>query len=295
MKRRSQPSLEVFLAIVEHGSLRAAAKALGVGPPAITQQLKTLEALVGASLFARTTRSIQLTDAGKLLLSKAGPAFAELEEAIKEVQGAARTETGTLRLTLPHGAFRLALAPRLAAFQAAYPGIELILSIEEAFEDLISEHFHAGVRLGDSIHDDMIAIRLTPPLGDAFFAAPAYLKKHGRPTKPEDLLAHNCIRYQFKSSKAFYPWRFKTARQEVSVEVSGNLVVNSFEAAVEAARRGAGIAQNFRQEIEPDLMAGHLELLLEKHALKRPGFYLYYPREYAKLRILRLLINFLKS
>jgi DNA-binding transcriptional LysR family regulator len=295
MKKRPLPNLDVFLAIAEQGSLRAAARAMGVGPPAVSQQLKSLEALLGTSLFTRTTRSVHLTDAGKLLLSKAGPAYASLDEAISEVKGVARTDRGTVRITLPYGAFRLAFVPRLSAFRDAYPRIELAFSIEETFVDLLSEHFHAGVRLGDTIHEDMIAVRLTPPLNDAFFASPSYLAKHGTPAEPADLLQHNCINYRYKSSHQLYPWRFMRDGRELTVDVSGTVVVDSFEAAMEAARQGIGIAQNFRQEIERDLESKRLETVLDGYALERPGFYLYYPREYSKLGILRRLIDFLKA
>ena len=295
MDTRHIPNLDVFFAIAEHGTLRAAGKAIGLKPPAISHRLKVLEDGLGTKLFTRTTRSIELTDAGLLLLSRAGPARAEIDQALREVKGQADTEAGTLRLTIPFGAFRLTLASRLAEFRRIYPNIELDLSFEEAFVDLVAERFHAGIRLGGTIQNDMIAVRITPPLQDAFFASPEYLDEHGRPTKPSDLLNHNCIRYRYKSSRDFYPWRFKARRGAVSVAVSGGLVVDSFEAGMEAARTGLGIAQNFRQEIAADLESNQLETVLDRHTLQRPAFHLYYPREYAKLQILRALVDFLKG
>lgn len=286
--------LEVFLAIAEHGSLRAAARALGVGPPAVSHQLKSFEQRLGVSLYTRTSRCVQLTDAGHALLGRAGPATAELADALNDVQGLAHSKKGSIRITLPYGAYRLALAPRLAAFRSRYPEIELELSFEEAFIDLVAERFHAGVRLGDTIQQDMIAVRLTPPLMDAFFASPVYLDSSGRPDEPPDLLQHNCIRYRYITSKRLYDWRFKGPSGDYSVAVSGTLTVNSFEAAVEAARQGVGIAQNFRQEIESDISAHRLETVLDEHTLQRPGFFLYYPSEYSRLEILRLFVDFVR-
>ena len=294
MSKLPYAGLEVFLAIAEQGSLRGAAKALGVGPPAISHQLKALEARIGASLYTRTTRSVDLTDAGRALLARVGPALAEVAGALKEAEGASRTHEGTLRITLPYGAYRLALAPKLAAFRDAYPGIEVELSFEEAFVSLHGRHFHAGVRLGGTIHDDMIAVRLTPPLSDAFFASPAYFETHGRPDVPSDLLSHNCIRYRYIASQEIYPWRFKDGEEEFAVDVKGGLIVNSFDAAVEAARQGIGIAQNFREEIAADIADGVLQTVLDDYTVGRPGFFLYYPREYSRLKLLKVFVDFVR-
>ena len=295
MSKLPYAGLEVFLAIAEQGSLRGAAKTLGVGPSAISHQLKALEHRIGTSLYTRTTRSVHLTDAGRALLARVGPALGEVAGALKDVEGAARIHEGTLRITLPYGAYRLALAPKLAAFRDAFPGIDVELSFEEAFVSLHGRHFHAGVRLGGTIHDDMIAVRLTPALTDAFFASPVYFDTHGRPEAPRDLLAHNCIRYRYIASQDFYPWRFVDGEEEeYAVDVKGSLVVNSFDAAVEAARRGIGIAQNFREEIEADIADGTLQTVLDGHAVRRPGFFLYYPREYSRLNILKVFADFMR-
>ncbi len=291
MQLPQPPDLRVFLAVARTGSLRRAAEALGVGSPAVSQRLKALETEIGTRLFLRTTRKVELTEAGRLLLARAGPPLAELEDALLAVRGLSDTERGELRLTLPFGAFQLAFAPRLAAFQEAYPDIQLVFSFEEAFVDLIAEGYHAGVRLGGAIHGDMIAVPVTAPLKDAFVAAPSYLAKHGVPLVPEDLLAHRCIRYRYKKSGRFYPWRFRTADGEVEAQVTGTLIVDSFDAAIAAARSGCGIAQNFRSEVEEDLKAGRLESLLDDHAMERPAFCIYFPREYSRLRVLRALVE----
>src|SRR5690348_5199388 len=184
MPRLPLSDLEVFLAIAEAGSLRAAATALGVQPPAVSSRLKGFENRIGVSLFARTTRSVRLTEAGRALLRRARPALGDLRDALEEARGIGSARKGTLRLTLPYRAYQLVIAPKLAAFQQAYPEIELELSFSEGLVDIVGQGFHAGMRLGDYLEADMVAVRLTPGLKGAYVAAPAYLANHGRPAEP---------------------------------------------------------------------------------------------------------------
>lgn len=295
MSRLPISGLEVFLAIAAKGSLRAASEMLGVRAPAISYQLKSLEDRIGAALFTRSTRSIQLTDAGRALLARAQPAMTELGQAIEEARRTGAARTGTVRITLPYVAYQVAIAKKLAAFHDEFPEIELELSFNEAFEDIASEGFHAGVRLGHLIGEDMIAVRLSPPIRQVFFAAPSYLDRHGRPRKPEDLLQHNCIRYRYIASKRFAEWQFKGAGGTSTIDVKGNLVVDSTTALLEAARDGLGIGWLFRPCIEEDLRLGTLESLLDKHAVKAPGYFLYYPRSNARIEVLRVFIDFMKQ
>ena len=294
MVRLPVAGLEVFLAIAEHGSLRRAAAALGVQPPAISHQLKAFEAQIGVSVFARTTRSVHLTDAGRALLKRARPAVSELGEALDEARGLSRARSGTVRISLPYVAYQLAIAPKLAAFQARYPGIELELSFDEAFVDIVQAGFHAGVRMGDHIREDMVAVRLTPPLHEVFFAAPSYLKTHGRPQSPEDLLRHNCIRYRYIASRKIAAWQFRRAHGIASIDVRGGLIVDSTNAVIHAVRSGLGIGWLFRPNIEEELRSGALESILDRYAIQRPGYFLYYLRETARMEILRIFIDFMR-
>jgi DNA-binding transcriptional LysR family regulator len=287
--------LEVFLAIAEHGSLRAAAAALGVQPPAVSHQLKAFEDQIGVSVFTRTTRSVQLTDAGRALLRRAGPAVAELSDALEEARGVGGARKGAIRITLPYRAYQLAIAPKLAAFQRRYPDIELELSFNEAVVDIVAERFHAGIRLGDRIDEDMIAVRLTPPLQGAYFASPSYLAHHGRPQQPRDLLRHNCIRYRFIGSGRIAEWQFRGPDGAYSVDVKGSLILNSFHAVVRAALDGLGIGWSLRDGVADELASGRLESVLDPYTPERPGFFLFYPRENARLEILRLFIEFMRS
>ena len=181
MERIPTHGIEVFLTIVREGSMRAAADALGVGASAVTLQLKALEERLGIELFFRTTRSVELTEAGKVLFEAAAPAHRDLTNAIKKTKEMARSTTGTLRLTLSRGAYIAALAPVLDDFMSEYPGINLDISWNEELVDIIRTGFHAGIRMGDVLAQDMIAVRITGPIKSAFFAAPAYLSKHGTP------------------------------------------------------------------------------------------------------------------
>lgn len=163
MARAPISGIEVFLAIVREGSLRAAARSLGVGAPAVSHQLKALERKIGVDLLVRTTRSIELTDAGRALLARAAPAFKEIADAIEGTREIGKSTSGTLRLTLPRSAYKMIIAPVLADFQAQYPDVCLDLSIDEGLVDIVKEGFHAGFRLGDRLTADMVAVRLTGP------------------------------------------------------------------------------------------------------------------------------------
>jgi len=287
--------LEVFLAVAERGSLRAAATALGVQPPAVSHQLKAFEEQIGVSLFSRTTRSVRLTDAGRALLRRAQPAISELGNALEDARGVGKARTGRLRVTLPAIAFHMILERRLADFQRAYPEVELELSLDEAFVDIVADGFHAGIRLGDRIREDMIALRVTPPIKEACFAAPSYFARHGRPQHPRDLLQHSCIRYRFIASKQLADWRFQGPSGLYSVDVKGTLIFNSFAALIAAARNGLGIGWTLRAGVEEELAAGSLASVLDDHVIEHPGFYLYFPKENARLEILRLFVDFMKA
>ncbi len=286
--------LEVFLAVAEHGSLRRAANALGVQPPAISYRLKALEERIGAVLFIRTTRSIKLTDAGRSLLNRAKPAITELGEAIEDARASGTVRKGTVRLTLPYVAYEITLARRLVAFQRQFPEIELELSFDEAFVDIISDGFHAGVRLGEQIREDMIAVRLSPPFKEVVFASPAYFDEHGRPHRPEDLLQHNCIRYRYISSRRFAEWQFDGSDGIKTIDVKGNLIVDSTNALIDAARAGSGIGWLFQPSVEDDLRTGTLESVLDSHAIERPGYFLYYPKANARIEVLRAFVDFMR-
>ncbi len=276
MLRTPISGIEVFLAIVREGSLRAAAKALGVGAPAVSHQLKALERKIGVDLLVRTTRSMELTDAGRTLLQGAAPAFKEITDAIEGTRAIGRSTTGTLRLTLPRSAYKMLIAPMLADFQACYPDVCLELSINEGLIDIVKEGFHAGFRLGDRLTTDMVAVRLTGPLTPCYSAAPAYLAAFGRPQHPRDLLHHRSVRYKFVSARRVQDWQFLEDGQVKIVDPPTRLVFDSMQSVMLAVRDGHGIGWSLRPVIEDDLHAGALETLLDPYVVMLPPYYLYY-------------------
>ncbi|WP_170470218.1 LysR family transcriptional regulator [Ruegeria arenilitoris] len=281
-------TLEIFAAIARHGSLRAAAEALGIKPSTVSHQLKTLEDQLGTALFIRTTRSISLTEAGRALIRGAGPAFEQLTEAVESARSTGHAARGTLKLAMPEFAYHLFVAPRLQSFCAAYPEIELELSLTDALSDILGEELHAGFRLGDRIAHDMVAVRVTPPLQLAVVASPDYLATHGSPDQPRDLLDHSCIRYRFQSAGRIAPWEFQGKDGAYSVDVQGNLITNTLPASVDLAKNGLGLMYTFRDYLVDDIATGALSPLLEKHLGKTPGIFLYFPREYRTMMPLKL-------
>lgn len=287
-------TLEVFAAIARHGSLRAAADSLGVKPSTVSHQLKTLEDQLETTLFIRTTRSVNLTEAGRALLRGAGPAFDQLTEAVESARSTGHAARGTLKLALPEFAYHMLVGPALRSFSHAYPEIEVELSLTDALSDILGEKLHAGFRLGGSIAQDMVAVRLTEPLPLLVGGNPDYLAHNGTPKAPRDLLDHNCIRYRFQSSGRIALWQFSDKGGDYTVEVRGNLIVNTLPSSVDLATRGLGLAYTFRDYCAAELSAGTLVPVLDKFLPVTPGIFIYFPHEYRSMMPLRLLIDHLK-
>ena len=288
-------TLEVFTAIAEHGSLRAAADALDIKPSTVSHQLKNLEDRIGMSLFVRTTRSVSLTEAGRALLRGTSPAFRQIGDALESARTTGHSARGTLRLALPEFAYHLVVARLLPGFRNAYPEIEVELSLTDALGDILEAGLHAGIRLGDVIAQDMIARRLTPPLRLSVLGSPHYLEKSGSPTRPQDLLEHECIRYRFHSSGKFAPWICTGPEGEAQVNVTGNLIVNSLPVAVDAACRGEGLIYVLHDYAAREIADGRLVPILENFMPDVPGFFLYFPREYRSMVPLRLFIDHIRQ
>ena len=295
MAKTPLSDIATFVTIVELGSLRAAANALGVKPPAISYRLNRLEEEVGVSLLLRSTRSIELTDAGRRLFQRSNPALHQISDALSDARRTGEIPSGTLRIALSHVAFRYTLADCLAEFHALYPEIELDLSFDDALVDLAEGGFHAGVRIGNLLEQSMIAVKLTGPRRIVHVASPGYLERNGRPSKPVDLLDHECIRFRFGTTKRTLQWKFQDANGVTSIEVGGSVIVNNTTAQIDAARLGLGIAWFGEKIVEREIRNGELEIILSDYVVDGQPFFLYFPREYAQLKILRVLIDFLKS
>ena len=281
-------TLEIFDAIARAGSFKGAAARLGLQPSTVSHQLKALEAQLGTALIIRTTRSLSLTEAGRALLRGAGPAFEQLADAIDSARTTGHAARGSLRVAMPEFVYKLYVGPALKSFREAYPEIELEMSFTEALSDIVGEELHAGFRLGDRIAQDMVAMRMTPPLNVAVMASPTYLRRRGTPGTPSDLLAHDCIRYRFQTSRQIAPWTFVQNDDEYVVAVAGSLIVNTLPTVVDLALQGHGLIYTFRDYCADEIERGDLVTVLDRHLGKTPSIYIYFPREYRTMMPLRL-------
>lgn len=287
--------LEVFDAIARAGSMRGAAEALGVTPSTISHQLKSLERQMGTALFVRTTRSVLMTEAGRALSRGALPAFDQLANAVQEARDVGGSPRGSLRITLPEFAYTMALAPHIVSFRKAWPEIELELIMTDALVDLMEAGYHAGIRQGDRIEQDMVAIKLGEPLPLAVYGSHDYFERRGKPQSPADLLSHDCIRYRFHRSGRLAPWVFHDAGEPHTVDVSGGLIVSDLPALYQMIADGLGLGYVFRDGPPEALRRTGLASVLTDYLLPIPGLYLYYPREYRSMLPLRLFIDHMRG
>src|SRR5215471_12745528 len=205
VRQRALDGVEAFLSVAQHRNFRKAAAELGVTPSAISQAVRVLETRVGAALFIRTTRSVGLTEAGELFLSRAKPAFAELVAASEVARDLGQRPTGLLRLSVPRAVVPILLEPLIASFCQAYPEIEVEISASAELVDLVAQGFDAGIRMGQFIAADMVAVRLTPPFRFVIAGSPAYFARAGKPARPADLRHHACLRMR-RSNGELLPW-----------------------------------------------------------------------------------------
>jgi DNA-binding transcriptional LysR family regulator len=286
--------VEAFLSVAQHRSFRKAAGELGVTPSAISQAVRALEARVGAALFIRTTRSVGLTEAGERFLSRAKPAFEELVAASAVARGLGQRPAGLLRLSVPRAVVPILLEPLIASFCEAYPEVEVEIAASEELVDLAAEGFDAGVRMGQFIAADMVAVRLAPPFRFIIVGSPAYFARGGRPERPDDLRQHACVRLR-RSGGALARWSFNDKGRAIEIAVSGPLIANDFPTVLGAAVEGVGLAQ-VPEPIAANLVtAGKLVQVLEKFAPMVPGVFLYYPGRAQMMPKLRAFIDHVKE
>ncbi|MEM7406282.1 MAG: LysR family transcriptional regulator [Pseudomonadota bacterium] len=287
--------LLTFQAIVAEGSIRGAARKLELSPPSVSQSLRNLETTVGLPLFARTTRRIELTEAGQLLRDRTSATLSSLEYAIESVRDLGDVPSGKVRITLPRFVYHLFLRPAYADFCALYPGVELEISLSDAVVNLISEGFDLGIRLGDRIEEGMVAKRLSPPMREALVASPDYLRRHGTPKTLADLRKHRLVQYRFIASNRLAPLDLIDGGRTVNVEMPTALVVNDTEVMVDAAVAGLGIGRIVEPVVAAALKAGSIKPVLKKHWMPYPALYAYFPQHTQKARRVRALIDFLSE
>jgi DNA-binding transcriptional LysR family regulator len=286
--------VEAFLSVAKHRSFRRAAAELGVTPSAISQAVRALEVRIGAALFIRTTRSVGLTEAGERFLSRAKPAFEELVAASEVARGLGQRPAGLLRLSVPRAVVPILLEPLIASFCRAYPEVEVEIAASEELVDLAAEGFDAGVRLGQFIAADMVAVRLTPPFRFIIVGSPAYLARGDRPERPGDLRQHACVRLR-RSNGALALWSLNDNGRAIEIAVSGPLIANDFPTMLGAAVEGVGLAQVPEPIAAEAVTAGKLVHVLEPFAPMAPGVFLYYPSPHQMMPKLRAFIEHMKS
>jgi DNA-binding transcriptional LysR family regulator len=286
--------VEAFLSVAQHRSFRRAAAELGVTPSAISQAVRALEARVGAALFIRTTRSVGLTEAGEQFLSRARPAFEELVAASEVARELGQRPVGLLRLTVPRAVVPILLEPLVASFCQAYPEVEVEIAASEELVDLAAKTFDAGIRLGQFIDADMVAVRLTPPFRFIIVGSPAYFARSPRPERPDDLREHACLRLR-RSNGALASWSLNDSGRAIEIAVSGPLIANDFPTVLGAAVQGVGLAQVPVPIAAEPLTAGKLVQVLEPFAPMSPGVFLYYPGRRQVMPKLRAFIDHVKS
>nr|WKF61457.1 HTH-type transcriptional regulator PgrR [Paraburkholderia busanensis] len=282
--------VEAFLSVARHRSFRRAAAELGVTPSAISQTIRLLETRIGAALFVRTTRSVGLTEAGERFLARAKPAFEELVGASEDVRELGQKPSGLLRLSVPSSVVPIVLEPLIASFCEACPDVQVEIVASAELVDLAAQGFDAGVRMGQFIEADMVAVRLTPPFPFEVIGSPNYLQQRKRPENIDDLREHNCLRMR-RSNGSIAPWAFLDAGRRVEASVSGSLIARDYPTLVGAAIRGVGLAQVPRPLAASAIAEERLVPLLSTFAVMTPGVFLYHSGRHQVLPKLRAFIE----
>src|ERR1700710_1976098 len=268
--------LDAFVAVARTRNFRRAALEQGVSVSGLSQRLRDLEERLGVRLMNRTTRSVGLTEAGELLLARVGPAMSVVGDALDQVRGLRGVPSGRLRINAPPPAIDLVLAPMAAPFLQAYPQIELEIVSETSFVDIVAAGFDAGVRYGEHLAQDMIAVPLGPPQRYAVVASAQYVAQHGRPKHPRDMLDHPCIRIRFGSG-ALLDCEFEKAGRVVKVSPPPKLIATYLGLALRAVHDGVGFWPTFEGYVRDDVRSGALVSVLEDWCPPFPGPFLYYP------------------
>ncbi|KXF08941.1 LysR family transcriptional regulator [Pseudomonas aeruginosa] len=277
MIKRNLNDLLSFVAVAREGTFTRAAAQLGVTQSALSQSISGLEARLQIRLLTRTTRSVSPTAAGERLLNAISNRFDEIEAELDELSALRDKPSGTVRITCGDHIQRTLLLPRLTPLLLEYPDIKVEFDINYGFRDIVADRFDAGVRLGDTIDKDMIAVPIGPPVRMAVVAAPAYFAAHPKPRNPRDLVDHNCINMRMQSGGGLYAWDFQRKDRHVNVRVDGQLIFNTSPNIVDAALAGLGIAWLPEEEFAPHIEEGRLLRVLENWCPPFPGYYLYYP------------------
>lgn len=276
MRRENVSDLLAFLAVARERSFTKAGAKLGVSQSALSHTVRALEERLGLRLLTRTTRSVSPTQAGERLLASVGIRFEEIEAELNALSALREKPAGAIRISAGEHAAYTVLAPALAKFLPEYPDVMVEVCVDYGLTDIVAERFDAGVRAGEQVAKDMIAVRIGPDMRMAVVGAPTYFEKHAAPKKPQDLTEHNCINLRLPTYGGLYAWEFEKGKRELKVRVGGQLTVNTMRQRLDAALAGLGIAYLVEDVAQPHIADGTLIRVLEDWCAPYAGYHLYY-------------------
>ena len=294
MARQNVPDLLAFLAVARERSFTRAAAKLGVSQSALSHTIRGLEERLGLRLLTRTTRSVAPTEAGARLFRTVGPRFEEIDAELAALTELREKPAGTIRITTGEHAAEAILWPALAEFLPRYPDIKVELIVDYGLTDIVAERYDAGVRLGEQVAKDMIAVRIGPDFRMAVVGAPSYFERRSKPKQPQDLTAHDCINIRLPTYGGIYAWEFEKRGRELKVRVDGQWVFNSAALRLNAVLAGFGLAYLPDDQVRSHLGKGKLIRVLEDWCAPFPGYHLYYPSRRQPTPAFALLVDALR-
>jgi len=277
MPRENLNDLLAFLAVARERSFTKAAAQLGVSQSALSHTMRALEERLGLRLLTRTTRSVSPTEAGERLINTIGPHFEEIDTELAALSAFRDKPAGTLRITAGEHSAEAVLWPALERLLPDYPDIRVEIIIDYGLTDIVAERYDAGVRLGEQVAKDMIAVRIGPDMRMAVVGAPAYFARHKRPRTPQDLTDHSCINLRLPTYGGIYAWEFEKDGRELKVRVEGQLVFNNIGLRMNAVMAGLGLAYLPEDQVRAHMADGRLVRVLADWCPPFPGYHLYYP------------------
>jgi DNA-binding transcriptional LysR family regulator len=294
MPRTDLNDIVAFLAVARERSFTRAAAQLGVSQSALSQTLRGLEGRLGLRLLTRTTRSVAPTEAGERLLRAAGPHLEEIEAELTALSELRDKPSGTIRITAHDHAIRAVLWPALEKLLPDYPDIKVEIVIDYGLTDIVAERYDAGVRTGEMVAKDMIAVRIGPDMRSAVVGAPSYFAKRPKPKTPQDLTTHSCINLRLPTHGGLYAWEFEKGKRDLRVRVDGQLVFNGTAPMLDAALAGVGLAYVPEDSVQAHLADGRLIRVLTDWCPPYPGYHLYYPSRRQPTPAFTLLVDALR-
>lgn len=285
--------LTIFHAIAAEGGVSAAARRLGIGVPAVSKSLKALETALGLPLFNRTTRRLEITEAGQTLLANSAEAMQSLSYAVESVLELGQIPSGPLRITVARFAYQAILKPFLAEFCETYPEIRLEISVNDGTIDIIERGFDFGVRFGDRLEEGMVARRLMAPFREGMYVSESYLERYGRPETPQDLARHHLIAYRYVTANRILPLILNKDGEDLTVDMPVSITVNDIQLMADATRQGLGIGRFFEPTHSRLPDASRFIPIMEPYWRAYPAVYLYFPQNSQKAKRVRALIDFL--